>query len=181
MNLRRGGIHYGHLNEEGGGLQLCSLLREFDPAVDFQNNMWDGFVDKVMVFWLVVRAKIGGALPSVFANSTTTRILEERGKNIEKLMKEAHQNYGPKEKHIYAVIFATDPDYQGQGYGGQLMKQAGEIADASSQSCYLERSGEKNRTFYEKFGYKVAREELIKDEIDDTEILIFFIIRPPTF
>eukprot|EP00545_Synedropsis_sp_CCMP1620_P006036 CAMPEP_0119013912 /NCGR_PEP_ID=MMETSP1176-20130426/9219_1 /TAXON_ID=265551 /ORGANISM="Synedropsis recta cf, Strain CCMP1620" /LENGTH=256 /DNA_ID=CAMNT_0006967039 /DNA_START=40 /DNA_END=810 /DNA_ORIENTATION=+ len=176
--FRHGGISFGH-SDENGRLQSCAIIREFDPAIEFNGkHHWDGFVAGLMGFWIFIKAKIGGTLPSAFTDESAMKMLEEKGKQFDKDLKELHKLYGPKEKHFYVFNVATDPDLQGRGYGGQLMNQINEISDASGLPCYLECAGEKNRSFYEKFGFKTVKQHPLVDRKDNSQqFLVDFMVR----
>jgi GNAT superfamily N-acetyltransferase len=179
--LRKGGIAFGHPDDKSDGLQSCAIIREFDPAIEFEgSHRWDDFVTEFMGVYFYLRAKIGGTLPVVFIedNKTAMKTLEEQGQLFIRDLKEGHKLYGPKGKHIYIFNLATDPDFQGRGYGKQMMTQINDISDASGLPCYLECSGEKNRSFYEKFGYKTVKQHPLADRKNE-EILLEYMVRQP--
>lgn len=191
-NNRRSAIHFGHSistsNEEADdtsnlrespSLQSLAIVRECDPAIEFSGpHRWDKFVSNFMGIWLYMTARFKGTIPSMFSDSKTMQLVEERGDDLDSTLKECHKFYGPQDKHIYVFCIGTDPNYQGRGYGKQLMNQISEIADSAGQACYLECGGDKNRSFYEKFGYKVVHEQLLKDDKDGSEQLAFMMVRP---
>jgi GNAT superfamily N-acetyltransferase len=178
--LRKGGIAFGHPGDDKqGGLQSCAIILEFDPAVEFRGkHRWDNFVTGCRVAYFYMRAKIGGTLPAVFIrHKNALKTLEEQGQLFSRDLKEGHKLFGPKGKHIYVFNIATDPDFQGRGYGSQLMTQINDISDSSGLPCYLECSGEKIRTFYEKFGYKTTMQHPLADK--QGEILVEYMVREP--
>lgn len=182
---RHGAIHFGHPNteDEDGSpsplLQSCAVIRECDPAIEFNGqHRWDKFVSNFMGFWLYMKAQFKGTLPSTFSDPSTMQLVAKRGHALNTTFNECHKAYGPPGKHIYVDVIGTDPAYQGRGYGKQLMNQISEVADAAGQACYLECGGDKNRSFYEKFGYKVVHEQILKDDKDDTEQLAYMMVRP---
>jgi hypothetical protein len=182
--LRKGGIAFGHPggdDDKQGGLllQSCAIIREFDPAMEFKgSHRWDNFVTVCRGVYFYMRAKIGGTLPAVFiGHKNALKTLEEQGQLFSRDLKEGHKLFGPKGKHIYVFNIATDPDFQGRGYGSQLMTQINDISDSSGLPCYLECSGEKNRMFYEKFGYKTTKQHPLADK--QGEILVEYMVREP--
>merc|ERR1712070_482396 len=56
--------------------------------------------------------------------------------------------------HIYVNIMAVDPNCQGMGFCGRLMRFVNTYADERKLPLYLETSGLKNKAIYERFGYK---------------------------
>lgn len=57
--------------------------------------------------------------------------------------------------HVYVQVMAVDPDGQGQGFCGKLMRKVNDYADHLHLPCYLETNGEKNVAIYKRFGYQV--------------------------
>ena len=79
---------------------------------------------------------------------------------LQKVLANLHKAHasGP---HIYVEVLAVDPDSQGKGVGGKLMRLVSAIADAAKLSLYLECDCGKNEAVYQKFGYaKVGTETL---------------------
>jgi GNAT superfamily N-acetyltransferase len=68
--------------------------------------------------------------------------------------------------YLYVSMFATAPEYQGQGCGSLLLQFLGDVADADGVPSYLETAGTRNVTFYStKGGYEeVARSVLASFE-----------------
>ena len=58
--------------------------------------------------------------------------------------------------HWYLMTIAIRPEKQGQGLGRALVEHGLKRVDADELPAYLETSNERNLTFYEKFGFKVA-------------------------
>ncbi|MFW6035851.1 MAG: GNAT family N-acetyltransferase [Halothermotrichaceae bacterium] len=66
-----------------------------------------------------------------------------------------------KEHHQYIIFLCVDPDYQGQGYGKQLLLSALSKARAKGQPTYLETHTSTNVEIYKKLGFEVAAEEIV--------------------
>jgi len=64
----------------------------------------------------------------------------------------------PHEPHWYLQAIGTDPDKQGKGYGGVVMRRQLALADAAGMPAYLESSKEKNIPIYQSFGFEVTGE-----------------------
>jgi GNAT superfamily N-acetyltransferase len=78
-------------------------------------------------------------------------------------------------------IVATDPAYQGQGVGSQLIQYGGDRADDENVECYLEAAPDAVR-LYEKFGFKeVDRTNtwIDNERVKETWYRNLFMIRPP--
>lgn len=169
-NLRKGGIAFGH-QQDDGTLQSCTIIRECNPAIEFSgehcsesSSSETGFVEE--------------DIPSTLTDETMMEMFEEQEKILSVQLHEIHKRFGPKGKHIYVFNVATNPACQGRGYGRQLMTQINEISDASGLPCFLECAGDKNRSFYEKFGYRAVKSSLL-DKRDKAELFIECMIREP--
>jgi ribosomal protein S18 acetylase RimI-like enzyme len=64
----------------------------------------------------------------------------------------------PKEPHYYLQVVGTDPQQQGNGFGGVVMRRQLTIADSKGMPAYLESSKEKNIPIYQRFGFQVTGE-----------------------
>lgn len=69
----------------------------------------------------------------------------------------------PKEPHYYLQVIGTDPDKQGRGFGGAVMRRQLAIADAARLPAYLESSKERNIPIYRSFGFEVTGEIRLRD------------------
>jgi ribosomal protein S18 acetylase RimI-like enzyme len=58
--------------------------------------------------------------------------------------------------HWYLSQIGVEPDLQGRGFGGKLLKPLLARMDAKRVPCYLETSRERNVAFYQRFGFAVA-------------------------
>ena len=68
---------------------------------------------------------------------------------------EAHQQIAP-EPHHYLTILGVDPEQQGQGIGGALLRPFLAEADRDGVVCYVETTRSRNVPFYERHGFVVA-------------------------
>lgn len=69
----------------------------------------------------------------------------------------------PHEPHYYLQAIGTDPDKQGKGYGGVVIRRQLAAADAAGQPCYLESSKPENIPIYQNFGFEVTGEIKLPD------------------
>ena len=76
-----------------------------------------------------------------------------------------------KGPHAHVKVVAVDPDAQGMGFCGKLMRYVNDWADQQHLPLWLETSGERNVAIYERFGYKTMEryefrcgEEVHEDE-----------------
>lgn len=64
----------------------------------------------------------------------------------------------PTEPHWYLSLLGTDPEAQGSGLGGALLRSRLHRCDADRLPAYLESSKPENVPYYERFGFKVTQE-----------------------
>ncbi|MGD0191451.1 MAG: GNAT family N-acetyltransferase [Rhizomicrobium sp.] len=69
----------------------------------------------------------------------------------------------PREPHWYLQAIGTDPDKQGKGFGGVVMRNQLAQADHDGLPAYLESSKEKNIPIYASFGFEVTGEIRLKN------------------
>ncbi|KAF2994884.1 hypothetical protein E8E14_003189 [Neopestalotiopsis sp. 37M] len=75
---------------------------------------------------------------------------------------EKHGEKYPKSAMWYLSIAAVNPEAQGMGVGGRLLDWA--IGRVGDEPCYLECTNCNNVPFYEKYGFKLIDEDVLKDE-----------------
>jgi ribosomal protein S18 acetylase RimI-like enzyme len=71
--------------------------------------------------------------------------------------------YHPKEPHGYLPFIGVDPAQQGKGLGAALLKPVLSKCDEASLPAYLESTNPKNRTLYERYGFRVIGEIKVGD------------------
>lgn len=71
------------------------------------------------------------------------------------LLVQKHKKHVPG-AHLYVQVMAVEPNSQGMGFCGKLMRLINMVADAQCLPLYLETSGERNVAIYEHFGYKIV-------------------------
>ncbi len=64
----------------------------------------------------------------------------------------------PHEPHWYLQTIGTDPEFQGKGYGGVIMRDRLAAVDAAHMPCYLESSKDTNIPIYQSFGFRLTGE-----------------------
>jgi GNAT superfamily N-acetyltransferase len=64
----------------------------------------------------------------------------------------------PRAPHFYLQTLGTDPDHQGKGFAGSVMRRQLAFVDAARMPVYLESSKERNIPFYRSFGFDVTGE-----------------------
>ena len=62
----------------------------------------------------------------------------------------------PSEPHWYLALLGVDPTFQGQGFGGALLRRQLTLCDETQTPAFLETQKPDNLPFYERFGFKVT-------------------------
>jgi ribosomal protein S18 acetylase RimI-like enzyme len=64
-------------------------------------------------------------------------------------------------KHWFLQTIAVDPQFQGKGYAGKLLRPMLARMDEECLPCYLETIDEANVSLYEHFGFKVVEKSAV--------------------
>ena len=80
--------------------------------------------------------------------------------------------HDPSEPHLHLGPVAVDPDVQGRGVGGLLMRSYCEDLDEAETAGFLETHGDDNVRFYGRFGFVVV------DEAELFGVVNIFMRRP---
>jgi ribosomal protein S18 acetylase RimI-like enzyme len=78
-----------------------------------------------------------------------------RGFGAVQTMEKRHPKDPP---HYYLAVLGTEPEYQGRGFGGALMRPVLDRCDRDGVGAYLESSKRRNIAFYERHGFRVVEE-----------------------
>ncbi|MBA7665440.1 hypothetical protein ES703_73510 [subsurface metagenome] len=73
-----------------------------------------------------------------------------------------HQRLAPF-GHWFLQVIGVDPQFQGKGYAGKLLKPMLARIDEEGLPCYLETFDENNVSFYEHFGFAVIEKSNIPE------------------
>jgi ribosomal protein S18 acetylase RimI-like enzyme len=92
----------------------------------------------------------GDALEKVFRNTARPEHLGDLLATFEK-MEQSH----PDEPHWYLPMIGVEPNAQGRGLGGALMRHVVARCDHEGVLAYLESSNPRNITLYERHGFEV--------------------------
>jgi ribosomal protein S18 acetylase RimI-like enzyme len=83
-----------------------------------------------------------------------------RMKSLGEYIDAVHARLAPF-KHMYLQSLGVDPQYQGKGHAGKLLRYMINRMDSEGLPCYLETAEEHNVQLYEHFGFTVADESTI--------------------
>ena len=93
------------------------------------------------------------ALEQVFRDTAEAAHLDDLLGTFEK-MDQCH----PEEPHWYLPLVGVEPNAQGSGIGGALMRHAVDRCDQDGALAYLESSNPRNISLYERHGFEVVGE-----------------------
>lgn len=77
--------------------------------------------------------------------------------------------------YFYLSVIGVGPEFQSQGFGGQLIRKLLRQADEAGYPIYLETETESNVLMYEKFGFKIVK----KIELSILKLPMWEMIRYP--
>lgn len=129
-------------------------------------EIWTAVTRRLRHWTFTLSQVLTGKVPEIFA---LRRYREDRERMMAKIscfLKRRdtwHKMYGPRGIHWHIKNISVNPEYQGQGHGLKLMRKLNAGADKKGVACYLETAGERNRHFYEKFGYNVVGHKILYD------------------
>lgn len=66
--------------------------------------------------------------------------------------------FHPHEPHWYIPLIGVDPEFQGRGYGTELMRHGLVACDRDQRPAYLEATSPASRSLYERLGFQVLGE-----------------------
>lgn len=95
-----------------------------------------------------------------------------RGLRIADFLSSVQQHYAPSRYGLFQFL-GIDPEHQGKGYAGILVKAILSRIDEEHLPCYLDTEEEENVPHYQRYGFQVV-EELI---IPGTNIRVWVMLR----
>jgi GNAT superfamily N-acetyltransferase len=90
------------------------------------------------------------ALEAVFRDTAIPEHLDDLLATFEKM-----DEWHPEEPHWYLPLIGVEPNAQGRGLGGALMRHALARCDRDGEIAYLESSNPRNISLYERYGFEV--------------------------
>jgi ribosomal protein S18 acetylase RimI-like enzyme len=70
----------------------------------------------------------------------------------------------PHEQHYYLPVIGVQPESQGRGFGGALLRPILERCDRERSPAYLEASTPRSRALYERNGFELVEELRVADD-----------------
>ena len=138
-----------------GGLPYRSpLIRPFEPSHEILQKMegiaiWLPSDNYPMSFLKLLRSV---PMPVFFGLGWESG---QRMKSFGDYIDGVHKRLTPY-KHWFLQTIAVDPQFQGKGYAGKLLRPMLARMDEECLPCYLETIDEENVSLYEHFGFKVV-------------------------
>lgn len=109
-----------------------------------------------MTTWRVARSgAIGSGIKAGRKYMMQMAKFAQKTKDIFWPMEEDRKANMKEKAYIYLMIIGVDPELQGQGFGGKLLKALVEESEQTNTPLYLEATTEKSMGIYEKLGFKL--------------------------
>ena len=122
-----------------------------------------------MTVWRLLRS--GGLGPGMKLGADFSKRIQPISDPLEKDRRSHMQGRG----YIYLQIIGVAPKYQGDGYGGKMLRYLIARTEESGLPLYLETQTETNVRMYEHFGFRTVK-ELVLPMI---EVLTWEMVREP--
>jgi len=114
--------------------------------------------DKDMTTWRMIRC---GAFFLSMRIAGEAKIMQVLTKAVEEAKKSL--NLGP---YIHLLIMGVSQEFQGKGFGGQLLRAVIEKAEIEKLPIYLETQKEANVSLYVKYGFSVEKKVILPDPLN---------------
>jgi hypothetical protein len=121
--------------------------------------------DKPMTVWRIIRS---GAFLLSLKISNEAKMMEILTSSVEEAKKSL-----ALPPYIHLLIMGVSKQYQGKGYGGQLLTALLEKAEAEKKPVYLETQKEANVSLYEKYGFSVRGKVILPEPLNLPMWLMF--------
>lgn len=160
--LNNGGVLFGI--HENGTLKSCLLFREVDPSKEAKKGLLKRFADLCAIVQLKSTETTEFVDHAQLRHNVGTHVV--RAQELEDSFTEWHQAYYCEKSHWYLTDIAVAPEYQGQGYGKEMMSTLTKLADRYRIDLYLE-CGTDISAFFGKFGFEELDVKQIPSTIED--------------
>jgi ribosomal protein S18 acetylase RimI-like enzyme len=121
--------------------------------------------DKDMSMWRVIQSGTIFLMMRALSEVTKMKVLGNTINDAKKSL-----NLGP---HIHLMTLGVAQEYQGQGFGGKLLRALIEKAELEGKPLYLETQKEENVSLYEKYGFSVKKKIIIPEPLNLPMWLMF--------
>lgn len=146
------GMHYGRVYATSPGMEGVAV--------------WLPSSKSAITFWRAFRSG-GMALSKNLGKENMKRLM-----NFSDQVDAYHARHAPG-PHCYLFFIGVDPEMQGRGFAGKLIRPVLDRLDQKGTDCYLHTQNENNIGLYEHFGFEVVEQVTLAG----TEILHTGMIR----
>jgi len=141
---------------------LVRFCMKYGSVVSTSENM-EGVMaltphDKDMTTWRIVRC---GAFFLSMRIAREAKLMQVLTKAVEDA--KSSLGLGP---HIHLLMMGVSREFQGKGFGGQLLRALIEDAERQELPIYLETQKESNVSLYERFGFSVAKRVVLPEPLN---------------
>ena len=105
-----------------------------------------------MTFWRMIQS--GAIIPGMKMGSKVGKKMEAVFKPI---VRDRHENMKGK-PYIYLLVIGVATEFQGQGFGGKIMRELIDKCEQSGNHLYLETETQENVDMYERYGFKTIKQ-----------------------
>lgn len=107
--------------------------------------------------------------PELMAKAGIEKLMTKAGKElmarvqpINDFIEDKHARNAPF-RHWYLAFIGVDPDFQGKGFAGKLLKPILSRLKRENLACYLETESEKNVDIYKHYGFELLEKYFVLD------------------
>lgn len=141
---------------------LVRFCLKYGSVVSTSENM-EGVMalapyDKDMTTWRIIRC---GAFFLSMRIAREAKLMQVLTKAVEDA--KSSLGLGP---HIHLLMMGVSREFQGKGFGGQLLRALIEDAERQELPIYLETQKESNVSLYERFGFSVAKRVVLPEPLN---------------
>jgi len=111
-----------------------------------------------MTFWRVVRSGAMWAGIRLGASVLSSANLVREMPSIFRQLEEDRKAHMQGKSFIYLQVIGVAPAYQGQGFGGKLLRALIEECEQAGMPLYLETETERNVSMYQHYGFQVVKQ-----------------------
>jgi ribosomal protein S18 acetylase RimI-like enzyme len=119
-------------------------------------------------FWRMLLA--GAILPAMRMGWRTGQRMQAFSSKLEEKHREIISD-----THWYLQLLGVDPEHQGKGYAGRLLRERLARIDEEALACYLETELVENVPIYEHFGFHIVEEY----HVPGTPLKMWLMLRQP--
>ena len=108
-----------------------------------------------MTIWRMIRS--GAIISGMKAMKACTELARKQGRIFGPLQADRKANMKGR-TYIYLMVLGVASEFQGQGFGGKLLRALIEESEQAGVPIYVETETERNVGMYKRFGFRVLRQ-----------------------